>query len=151
VVPLVKAVQELSEQNDTKDAAIVSLQAQVNELAKLVYLLLEKENASNTLRSAGGSESVIELSDSPAFLEQNIPNPFNQTTVVRYTLPQICSSAQLIITSAFGKVIRQIPLSVSNRTDSITIEGNTLSAGIYFYTLVCDGKPVDTKQMVLTR
>ena len=43
VVPLVKAVQELSEQNDTKDAAIASLQKQVNELTGLVYQLMGKE------------------------------------------------------------------------------------------------------------
>ena len=42
VVPLVKAVQELSEQNDR-------LQEQVNELTGLVYQLLDKE--SNSLRS----------------------------------------------------------------------------------------------------
>jgi prefoldin subunit 5 len=36
VVPLVKAVQELSEQNEAKDAAIASLQAQVNELTHVV-------------------------------------------------------------------------------------------------------------------
>jgi hypothetical protein len=35
-------VQELSEQNDAKDAAIVTLQKQVDELSKLVNRLLEK-------------------------------------------------------------------------------------------------------------
>ena len=43
VVPLVKAVQELSEQNDAKDAAITLLQKQVNELTGLVNRLLGKE------------------------------------------------------------------------------------------------------------
>jgi len=43
VVPLVKAVQELSAQNDTKDAAIASLQKQVDELTGLVNKLLEKQ------------------------------------------------------------------------------------------------------------
>ena len=60
-------------------------------------------------------------------------------------------SAQMIIVDTAGKVIRQIPLSDSNKTDSITIEGGSLSAGTYLYTLVCDGKPVDTKRMILTK
>ena len=32
-----------------------------------------------------------------------------------------------------------------------TLQASVLQAGIYFYTLICDGKPVDTKQMILTR
>jgi hypothetical protein len=40
VVPLVKAVQELSTQNETKDAAIVSLQNQIDELKIQIELLL---------------------------------------------------------------------------------------------------------------
>ena len=41
IIPLVKAVQELSAKNDAKDAAIASLQEQVNELTKLVNQLMK--------------------------------------------------------------------------------------------------------------
>ena len=51
VVPLAKAVQELSEQNNAKDAAIASLQEQVNELKGLVNRLLGKDSDSGTLGS----------------------------------------------------------------------------------------------------
>jgi len=43
VVPLVKAVQELSEKNDAKDAAIASLQAQVDKLSKRIEQLENKK------------------------------------------------------------------------------------------------------------
>jgi len=33
---------------------------------------------------------------------------------------------------------------------NVTIYGNELIAGIYLYSLVVDGKMVDTKQMILT-
>jgi hypothetical protein len=148
VVPLVKAVQELSDKND-------QLQKQVEELTGLVYKLLEKDSDVNTLRSTNDNSSVTELSDLesgiPASLEQNYPNPFNQSTVIRYTLPQICNSAQIMISSTGGKVIRQIPLSVADGASSITIEGSSLPAGIYLYSLICDGKAVNTKRMILTR
>ena len=42
VVPLVKAVQELSEKNDAKDAAITSLQEQVDDLKKEIQKLKSK-------------------------------------------------------------------------------------------------------------
>jgi len=34
---------------------------------------------------------------------------------------------------------------------SVTIEGYTLQAGMYLYTLIADGKEVDTKKMILTK
>jgi len=43
VVPLVKAVQELSEKNDAKDAAIASLQEQIDKLSKRIEQLENKK------------------------------------------------------------------------------------------------------------
>ena len=34
---------------------------------------------------------------------------------------------------------------------SVTINGNTLSAGMYLYALVADGQVIDTKRMILTK
>jgi hypothetical protein len=127
VVPLVKAVQELSEQ--------------VNELTALVSSLQGKE-----IKSATGLQ---ELTANGASLQQNIPNPFSQSTVIRYTLPQTGKQAQIVISSTTGNVIRQIPLP--SGTDSITIEGGALSAGIYYYSLYVGNSLVDTKQMILTK
>jgi hypothetical protein len=147
VVPLVKAVQELSEQNDR-------LQTQVNELTGLVYSLQGKDVDPTLLKSENVAESVTglpELTANGASLQQNIPNPFSQSTVIRYTLPQTCNSAQIVICSAAGKIVRQIPLSGSGGTDSITIEGGALPVGIYYYSLYVDGSLIDTRQMILTK
>jgi hypothetical protein len=142
----VKAVQELSEQNDR-------LQAQVNELAELVYNLQGKDADPALLRSKNAAESASGLPDlvsNGTSLQQNNPNPFSQSTVIRYTLPQAYNSAQLVVSNTAGQVVRQIPL-VSGGADSITIEGGALAAGIYYYSLYVDGKLIDTKQMILTK
>ena len=148
VVPLVKAVQELSEKND-------QLQEQVNELTGLVNKLIGKDVDVSTLRSDNSNFSMTGLPDltgnTSASLEQNIPNPFNQSTIIRYTLPETCTSAKILITNSGGKVVQQIPLSVSDGTNSIKITGSSLSAGTYLYSLICDGKLIDTKRMVLTK
>lgn len=141
VVPLVKAVQELSGQNDL-------LKEQVRELTGLVNRLLGKEDAF-AFRSEDSTAGLQESAAAGASLEQNIPNPFSQATVVRYSLPQTCSSAQIIIVNALGSVVRQIPLS--GGTNSITVEGGSLQAGVYLYSLICDGNVIDTKRMVLTK
>jgi hypothetical protein len=138
VVPLVKAVQELS--------------TQVNELTALVNRLQGKDVAPALLKSENVAESATGLQDltsSGASLQQNTPNPFNQTTIIRYTLPQTGKLAQIVISNTAGKIVRQIPLS--GGIDSITIEGGALSAGIYYYSLYVDNKLVDTKQLILTK
>jgi hypothetical protein len=82
-------------------------------------------------------------------LQQNSPNPFSQSTTIRYTLPQTGKQAQMVISNTAGNVVRQIPLQPG--TGSITIEGGALSAGIYYYSLYVDGSLIDTKQMILTK
>jgi len=154
VVPLVKAVQELCEQNEAKDNVIAALQEQLKELTSLVYRLLEKENIPDVQINESNNaptelpESIVE----GASLQQNIPNPYNQSTVIRYTLPQACHSAKIVIfNSSTGGVIRQIPLSASGgATDSITVEGSSLPVGVCFYSLYVNNKLIDTKKMLLT-
>ena len=132
VVPLVKAVQELSEQNE-------SLQNQVEKLTELVNLLLNKEDLSGT-RSA----SVVP----DASLEQNYPNPFTSSTTIAYTLPQTFRSAKIVITTLSGQVFRQIPVSGAG-AGSIMIKAGELSVGVYSYSLYVDDILVDRKKMVV--
>ena len=101
-------------------------------------------------KSAGESGTGLQ-EPAGASLQQNVPNPFSQSTVIRYTLPQACSSAQLVVTGATGQAVRQIPLSCSAGAGSIAIEGGALPAGSYFYSLYVDGTLVDTKQMILAK
>jgi carbonic anhydrase/acetyltransferase-like protein (isoleucine patch superfamily) len=61
VVPLVKAVQELSKLNDEKDARIDDLQKQINELKAMVH---------------GNITSTAVDQQSTASLEQNVLRPF---------------------------------------------------------------------------
>jgi flagellar hook assembly protein FlgD len=87
---------------------------------------------------------------SGASLSQNIPNPFNKTTTINYTLPQAYSSAKIIVTDKAGKVLKEVKLSAKG-TGSLTIDGSVLSSGAYQYSLYVDGRLVDTKQMELLK
>ena len=48
-----------------------------------------------------------------------------------------------------GKMLRQIP--VDSSMQSVAINGYELSAGIYLYSLVINGKEIDTKRMILSK
>jgi len=142
VVPLVKAVQELSKQNDDKDAKINNLQKQINDLKAMI---LSANANSNT-----DAENIQTVNVSNALLEQNVPNPFNNNTVIHYTLPEKYTTAQIIVTDKSGKVLKQANVSGTGK-GSLNIDAATLSAGTYHYTLYVDGKIAGSKQMVLVK
>ncbi len=132
VVPLVKAVQELSSRND-------DLQKQIDDLKALVL-----SNNSSTTQNA--TNTVL----SNASLEQNIPNPFTHTTTITYNLPQKFTIAQIIITDNTGKTLKSINVSGSGK-GSLNVDAATLASGAYNYSLIIDGKLIGTKQMVLAK
>ncbi|GHU66010.1 hypothetical protein FACS1894123_12000 [Bacteroidia bacterium] len=48
-----------------------------------------------------------------------------------------------------GKMLQKIDASTGQ--NSVMIQGSTLQAGIYLYSLVADGQEIDTKRMILTK
>ncbi|MCL1934629.1 MAG: tail fiber domain-containing protein [Candidatus Azobacteroides sp.] len=142
IMPLVKAVQELSEQNDAKDAALASLQNQVEELTELVKRLLEKENGST---SDAKNIRVPDVS-----LEQNFPNPFSYFTTINYTLPQDSRFGKIVIADLSGRIFKQMSV-FGPGAGSITIERGSLYAGAYYYSLYTNNTLIDTKKMVLIK
>ncbi|NLK47453.1 MAG: T9SS type A sorting domain-containing protein [Bacteroidales bacterium] len=143
VVPLVKAVQELSELNNAKDTVIASLQEQINELKGTMSLL--RVAADRTV------ETGITNPDAAAQckLYPNNPNPFSQSTQIKYYLPEGIGSAYLYIYNVQGKQLKQIAITDRGEGQQI-ISGSELPAGIYLYALLADGKEVDVKRMILT-
>lgn len=83
-------------------------------------------------------------------LKQNNPNPFTENTVIEYTLPETVQSANLYIYDMNGKQIEQIALTERGEA-SVTVNGGQLTAGMYLYSLIADGKVIDTKRMILTK
>ncbi len=134
VVPLVKAVQELSQQNEDLKKENQELKTRLDKLEAAVF---QSSSANIILRTS-------------ARLEQNIPNPFNHTTIINYTLPQISRSAKIIITDKNGKMLKEVRVSGSGK-GSINVNVATLSSGSYQYSLYIDGRLIDTKQMILQK
>jgi len=135
VVPLVKAVQELSRQNEELSRQNEELKSRVEKLEK-----------SNDLSSM--SSKNVEITD--ALLGQNMPNPFNHNTTISYTLPQKFLSAQIIIHDNTGRTIKQVNISDPGK-GTVNIDASMLSPGTYSYSLVVNGKPISSKKMELLR
>lgn len=135
VVPLVKAVQELSRDNEAKDEKINNLQKQIDELKAMIG---SKQVTANNQHAA-----VI----TGARLEQNMPNPFNNTTTVAYSLPAKFSSAKIMLTDINGKQLKQLNISGAGK-GTIRIDASTLASGAYYYSLYVDGRLVGSRQMI---
>jgi hypothetical protein len=146
VVPLVKAVQELSKMNDDKDAKINDLQNQINELKAMIVANRSEVNG----HQSTDNSQVLATNFSAASLQQNIPNPFNHTTTISYSLLNQFSSAQIIITDKNGNQLKQFNLSGAGR-GTITVDASTLASGAYNYSLYVDGTLVTTRQMTLIK
>jgi hypothetical protein len=80
-------------------------------------------------------------------LNQNVPNPFAEQTVITYSIPESVKKADILFYDSNGKLINTV--SIKERGNSqLNVFANDLSTGIYTYTLVADGQIVATKKMV---
>jgi len=126
---LIKSVQELKRQVDalkTTDETVP----------------VKKVAASTSPASVTGIESVV--------LYQNTPNPFTENTSIKCDIPEHVSNACLYIYDANGRQIESRTINQRGISQTV-IEGRSLEAGIYLYSLIADGQIVDTKRMILTK
>jgi hypothetical protein len=123
---------------------IKDLQKQLDELKEVVKSLA----TNNASRTKGNSSQSVTLSDKNAvILNQNVPNPFAESTVVNYAIGQDFVKAQIIFTTTDGKVIKSVDIREKG-AGTLNVFSDDLSSGLYSYSLIVDGKVIDTKKMV---
>jgi chitodextrinase len=89
-------------------------------------------------------------SETRTTLFQNSPNSFSDETEIKVYLTESTKTATLIIYDLSGKVMKNFEMDKRGAI-SIYIGGNELKSGVYLYSLIVDGKSVDTKRMILTK
>jgi len=132
VVPLVKAVQELTAKLDVQNKEIEAMKKQIG---------VDKGNS--VLEDAAKGQG--------AMLHQNIPNPFSTETEIAVSLPDDVSNANLIFYTIDGNQLKVLPLS-SRGDFSVKVQVTELgnSNGICMYALMVDGKIIDSKRLLVT-
>lgn len=104
--------------------------------------------------ATGFDEDVSGVPDRFA-LTQNFPNPFNPSTVIRYTLPR-SSAVTLEIVNTLGQLVRtlvdseQSAREYSVEWDGRCNDGAQAASGVYFYRLRTD-VGMETRKMLLLR
>ena len=109
----------------------------------------------------GIEDDNYELSIMNYELKQNYPNPFNPLTRINYEL-RITNYglAEIMVLNSIGQEIWSTTvgakslspaISATNNNGSIEFDGSKFNSGVYYYSLVIDGKKMDTKAMLLIK
>jgi hypothetical protein len=173
VVPLVKAVQELShnldsletktakvdstiaatngEANPSTAAQLQAMQDKINQLETTINACCAKNTTkSMQTTSSSNAEFISNAKDVDIKLYQNKPNPFNNQTTIEYYIPTSSKESAILIFDMQGKLLKTITLE-QKENGSIKIDAGSMYPGMYLYTLVVDNKEIDTKRMILTK
>jgi hypothetical protein len=97
-----------------------------------------------------GIEDPYGPSPFPVQLFQNRPNPFDESTYIQFYADGMFSyqTAELIITSINGVQLKHIPIEIHPGLNEVMYTHGYGATGLLHYTLVIDGRWVDTKAMV---
>ena len=85
-----------------------------------------------------------------AMLLQNRPNPYSGETIIPYFLPKDFNNANMLITNTNGQIIKRINLEKSGKGE-LTLRTEGLNSGQYLYSLIVDGRKIQTRKMVVNK
>lgn len=83
-------------------------------------------------------------------LYQNFPNPFNSSTKIRFSIPEMSSVCLKILDILGGEISTLVQQELDKGNFEINVDMMNLPSGIYFYRLQV-GNFADTKKMILLR
>jgi hypothetical protein len=130
------------------------------DYSAVIYWYSNTSNNSSYFTESGWSPG-INLSFDPKFvgvdaanskpssrLYQNQPNPFNKTSTIRYELEEATKVTLEIFNVTGQKVMEFNEGRKASGTHSVSIDGSSLPAGIYYYSLTA-GDVKATKKMIV--
>jgi hypothetical protein len=150
-----KAMTQMKQTVSNRDSIIETLEARISAIESCLTNtgICNTPNAisPNTHPNAIGSEVArqqIELKDMErVVLDQNVPNPFAEQTIINYYLPQNVQRAQMLFYDHNGRLINTVDLNGTG-AGQLQVFANDLSNGVYQYVLVVDGEIMESKKMV---
>jgi len=103
---------------------------------------------------ANDIEGNYELQITNYELKQNYPNPFNPITRINYTSTSLSvnQSIEIVIHNTAGQQVwssGNLPFIINH--SPLYFDGSRFNSGVYYYSLVIDGKRLSTKSMVLLK
>lgn len=104
-----------------------------------------KEDSHMTSTLASPKSQVYLLS-----LGQNKPNPFSNSTTIEVCIPEDVQKAFIYVYDLQGKKVEQIDITARGK-QNIQLTSANLTDGMYLYSLIADGKVVETRRMIVEK
>ncbi len=139
---LTQALQEQDEQ-------IQEMSERIAQLEELVESLLPASAPTPKSRNDNSAKSSKSTIPDKAMLYQNTPNPFSESTIIRYTLDKP-ADASLVVKDMKGRTVYKETLKKGALDGQVEIQAGRLAPGLYTYSLVSGTHTLDTKKMVVT-
>ena len=122
----------------------------INELSAKVEAL---EGDNGTIKKAQQKASGINDAEERVTLlslGQNKPNPFGTTTTIEVSVPESVQNAFIYVYDLQGKKVEQVDIAARSK-QSIQLSSTDLTDGMYLYSLIADGKVVETRRMIVEK
>jgi len=132
--------------------AIKVQQGQIQELQTQLDEVLNSgtnANARQAKETENGVSNSLNSSEESSLLHQNIPNPANGSTEIRYSIRDNVTQASLHIYSLNGRQLKSYDLPIIKAKGSINISSADFGAGVFLYSLIVDGKEEGMKKMII--
>ena len=123
----------------------------INELTQRIDELENGGTSSKRVKKKTETTGIEETASEVDMvrMDQNKPNPFSESTVITLNIPKDTQTANIFIYDMSGKQVKAIPVDERGETN-ITVYASELSAGMYIYTLVVEGKVAVTRKMIVS-
>lgn len=149
---LTSGLQEQYAVNDTLHSRIDSLKQQMDSVLQAMAGNSLRQNNNNSTgynKNTNGNAMTVELENTTAIiLNQNDPNPYSEQTKITWNIPaESLPDAKLFFHDKNGTVLKIVKIEQAGYGELIVYASN-LSNGTYTYSLVINGKTIDTKRMV---
>ena len=127
-----------------EDKKVTQLQRDLNACCK-------KNNQRVSDSTQGNSETTINIQlANNSLLYQNEPNPYSNSTTIRYYIPGNITGAYIVFYDSFGNEMKKVEVKQAG-SGKIEADTQNLAEGVYSYSLVVGNQVIDTKKMLKTK
>ncbi len=122
----------------------------INELKGEIEEL--KGNDGSAKKTKAQATGIDEMAENVTMLAlgQNKPNPFGTSTSIEVSVPADVQKTFIYVYDLTGKKLQQIDIT-SRGKQTVTINASSLTDGMYLYSLIADGKVVETRRMIVEK
>jgi len=113
--------------------------------------ILSGDTKSSNDKKCGYISGTIGLPETPGMsfsVSQNVPNPFDNNTLINVKLPH-SGEFTVNISDVTGKIVKTVRHKGTKGDNDITINGKSLGAGIYFYKVSFEDQAVIRKMIIV--